>query len=242
MNGTEELLVRLLNHLAERLKNRLILKGGMLLRLLESPRPTQDLDFVFVSRESKKVLVKEIVAAIEEIEGIRVSRQDLNSRGIFIDVLDASGKNKATLEINVVTATHLPPEPISTARLSSRYSFAGRVVSAMALPEAFAHKIAACLERGVTRDLYDLFLLEPMTGFDEGTLRTRLDRLEIDRSKPRKVSAKEAAELLQKRLDDLREERLRNELYPLLSAESRTGLLTLIRASVSRIIQKLTIS
>jgi predicted nucleotidyltransferase component of viral defense system len=242
VNGTEELLVRLLNHLAEKLKDRMILKGGMLLRLLESPRPTQDLDFVFVSKESRKVLVKEIVAAIEEIEGMQVTRQDLNSRGIFIDVREEAGKNKATLEIDVAPAPHLPPEPISTARLSSRYSLAGHVVSAMALPEAFAHKIAACLERGVTRDLYDLFLLEPMTSFDEGTLRARLDRLEIDRSKPRKVSAQEASELLKKRLDDLTEERLREELYPLLPAENRMGLLTLIRAAVSRIIQRLTVS
>lgn len=239
MKSTEELLILLLNHLAEKMKDRLILKGGMLLRLLQSPRPTQDLDFVLISKESRKVLVREIISCLDELQAIEVTRQNLNSRGIFLDVRDRESKIEATLEINVVLSTHLPPEPISTARVSSLYSLAGRVVSAMAPAEAFSNKIAASLERKVIRDIYDLSLFEPMTSFDQETLKDRLSKLQIHRTKPRTVTLVEAADLLQKRLDELTEEKIKTELYPLLPDEYRGGLLLPIRASVSRIIQKL---
>lgn len=239
---TEELLVRVLNHLAERMKDRFVVKGGMLLRLLESPRYTQDLDFALPSKDSKKVLVKELVAALEGIPEIRVIRQDLNSRGIFIDVRDRESGTQVTLEANVVPRTRLPPEPISTAKISSLYSLGGRIVRVMAPAEAFSNKIAACLERGVGRDLYDLSLFEPMTAFDGPTLEDRLSRLEIDRAKPRKVSRDEAAQLLKKRLEDLSEKRLREEVFPLMPPDHQPGLMMVIRASVSRIIQRMQVS
>lgn len=237
--ATEKLLVEILNHLAERLKDRLVLKGGMLLRLLDSPRYTQDLDFVFLSKESRKILVKEITLALEDIPSLQVTRQDLNSRGIFLDVLNRESRTRATLEMSVIPSLHLPPEPVSTAKISGLYSLSGRVVRVMALPEAFSNKIAACLERAVGRDLYDLSLFEPMTAFDGETLGDRLSRLEIDRAKPKKVTLTEAAALLQKRLDDFSEKRLGAEVFPLVPPEHHSGLMLVIRASVSRVIQKM---
>lgn len=236
---TEELLIRILNHLGERMKDRLILKGGMLLRLLESPRYTQDLDFVLLSKKSKKTLVKEIVAILKEMPDLEITRQDLNSRGIFIDLLHRESRTEATLEISVVPAMQLPPEPVSTAKISALYSLSGRVVRVMAPAESFSNKIAACLERSVGRDLYDLSLFEPMTAFDMPTLKNRLSRLAIDRVKPRNVTMSEAADLLKKRLEEFSEKRLREEVFPLIPPEYRPGLLMVIRASVSRIIQRL---
>jgi predicted nucleotidyltransferase component of viral defense system len=236
---TEELLVRILNHLVDRMKDRLVVKGGMLLRLLESPRYTQDLDFVLPSKESKKVLVKELVSALREIPSIEVTRQDLSSRGIFIGIRDRESGTQATLETNVVPGTRLPPEPVSTAKISSLYSLSGRIVRVMAPAEAFSNKIAACLERGAGRDLYDISLFEPMTAFDRPTLEDRLSRLEVDRAKPRKVARDEAAQLLRKRLEDLSEQRLREEVFPLLPPDHQPGLLMVIRASVSRVIQRM---
>lgn len=237
--SNEKLLVSLLNLLAERLKDRLILKGGMLLRLLECPRYTKDLDFCFLSKESKKILMKEVVSALYGESNWKVTRQDLNSRGIFIDVLDRVSQAEATLEISVIPSTHLPPEPVSTAKVAELYSLSGRVVRVMAPAEAFSNKIAACLERSVGRDLYDLSLFEPMTTFDVSTLEDRFSRLEIDRSKPKKITWDEAAALLQKRLDAFTEERLRAEVFPLIPRDHQPGLLLIIRASVSRIIQRI---
>ncbi len=237
--SAEKILIEILNHLAERLKDDLILRGGMLLRLLDSPRYTQDLDFVLLSKESKKTLVRRVVTALEEIPDLKITRKDLNSRGIFIDVIDQKNKVQATLEISVVPSLHLPPEPVSTAKISNLYALSGRVVRVMAPAEAFANKIAACLERKVSRDLYDLSLFEPLTPFDIATLQGRLSRLEIMRAKPKKVTMAESAELLKGRLNELTEEKLKQEVFSLIPPAHQPGLLLVIRASVSRIIQRL---
>jgi hypothetical protein len=63
--------------------------------------------------------------------------------------------------------------------------------------------------------------------------------LEVMRTKPKKVTMTEAAELLRARLAELTEERLKQEVFPLIPPEYRPGLLLVIRASVSRIIQRL---
>lgn len=239
MKTPEELLARILNHMAERMRTQLILKGGILLRLLNSPRATKDIDFVLVSRESKKILSRKIVDELEKMDRLEVTRVNLNSRGIFLSVRDTATGTEALIEINVVLRTTLPPQPLSTAPLANRYALSGRVVSTMALPEAFANKIAAAIERDAARDLYDLSLLEPMGPFDGQTLRERLARMEIDRSKPKPIRFEQAAGLLSARLGRLDEKRLKVEIGPLIPPENRTGLLTVIRASVLRIIQKM---
>lgn len=239
MKSPEELLTKVLNHLSDKFRNRLVLKGGILLRLYNSPRWTQDIDFIFLSGESKKVLQGALTRALEEMEGIRIERVDLNSRGIFIDVADAQSHERCLIEVNVLASTHLPPEPVSTAPLSQKYSLAARVVSAMSLPEAFSHKIAAALEREAARDLYDLSQMEAMGAFDKATLRTRLSRLEVRRAKPKAVTFAQAAQILRERLERLTQEKLEEELYPLLPKEYQPGVLNIILASVGRLIQRL---
>ena len=238
MPPPEELLIRIINHLAERIKNRLVLKGGMLLRLYRSPRSTQDVDFVLLSEESKKKLQAMLVKSLETLEGVRIEAINLNSRGIFIDVTDR--KQKALIEVTVLPSMRLPSEPLSTAALSEKYSLGGRIVSTMAIPEAFAHKIAAALERDAVRDLFDLSQLEAMGPlFDAGTLSQRLAQFSINRSKPKSINTIEAANLLKKRLGKLDQKRIATELHPLLPPEYHTGILGIIRASVGRIIQRL---
>jgi hypothetical protein len=92
------------------------------------------------------------------------------------------------------------------------------------------------------RDLYDITLFEPMGPFDVGTLQERLSRICIKREKPRSIAFHEAADLLRKRVEGLTENKLREELYPLVPNENRVGLLRLIQASVGRVVQRLEIS
>ncbi len=154
MQSTEEFLIQIMNHLAERLKDKLVLKEGMLLRLYNSPRATQDIDFVILSEESKKKIKNDLVKILKELKGVEVQQIDLNSRGIFIDL--ESDRKKALIEINILHSLHLPTEALSTIFLSEKYSLQVRIISTMALPEAFAHKIAATLEKEAMRDLFDL--------------------------------------------------------------------------------------
>jgi predicted nucleotidyltransferase component of viral defense system len=239
MKTPEELLTRVMNHLAETFRDKLVLKGGMLLRLYNSPRFTRDVDFVFLSTESKKNLKKELIEAIERIPEIKIVKTDVHSRGIFIDVADQENKQKGLIEVNVAPRTHLPPEPLSTASLSQKFALSGRVISAMAIPEAFSHKIAATLERDTIRDIYDLSQFEAMATFDPGTLKDRLSLLSVQRSKPRAVDFRDAARMLRKRLETLDQKRIETELFPILPAEHRPGILRIIQASVGRILQRL---
>lgn len=240
MNLREKLLVKIIHRLSEKFKDRLVLKGGMLLRLLNSNRSTQDVDYVFLSKVSKKILVVELREALAEIEEITLLDTRLNSRGIFFDLISKEEPDqKLQVEISVKPTLHLPPEPLATTVLANQYALMGRVISTMALPEAFAHKIAATLEREVMRDLYDLSILEPLCHFDHETLQERLQSLTIRRQKPRKVDWQEASVLLQSRSDDLSAERVKKELFPLLPPHQQQGILPIIKASVERVISRM---
>jgi len=239
MKSTEELLTRVMNRLAERFKDQLVLKGGMLLRLYNSPRATQDIDFVLLTKESKKIWKEYLVEALNDLEDVKVDEVDQNSRGIFIDIEDSEGSLKAMIEINVLPSTQLPTEPLSTAPLAQKYSLSGRVITSMAIPEAFAHKIAATLERDAVRDLYDLSQMEAMGPFDQSALEMRLSKLYINRARPQAVSISEAAGMLRKKVEALEQKTIDKELNPFLPPEFRTGVLGVIRASVGRLIQRM---
>lgn len=239
MDKTEDLIARIMGRLAERFKNQLILKGGMLLRLFNSPRSTQDIDYSWIRTKKRTLLADEIKQELEELEGIRVTDVRSNSRGIFLTISEEPSGAVAKIEVNVVSSTHRPPRAVSTAPLTNRYSLKAQVIAAMDLSEAMSHKIAAALERDLVRDLYDLAQLEPLTSFDRETLSDRLEKLEIKRSKPRKVGFQDAAGLLSKRLEALDEKMIRAELGSVIPSEHLPGLEQVIRASVSRIIQRM---
>lgn len=238
---SEELLAKILSQLAEKFKNQLILKGGILLRLLNSARSTQDLDYVWIRTKKRTFFAEDVKKALEELDGISVTDIRANSRGVFLEIRDRLSDQKTKVEINMVPSTHLPPKPMSTAALTRPYALKTRVIAVMDPAEAFAHKIAATLERDLVRDLYDLTQLEPLTPFDQKTLEDRLSRLEIGRAKPRRIGLREAASLLRRKSEFLNQKRIETELSGMLPEEQIPGLEYLIRASVSRIVQRLEI-
>lgn len=236
---TEEIIAKVLSQLADVFKNQLILKGGVLLRLLNSPRSTRDLDYVWIRTKKRNLFGEEVKKSLNEINGISVTDIQSNSRGVFIEIQDQSSRQKVKIEISVVASTGLPPKPISTAVLAKLYNLKTQVIAAMDPSEAFSHKIAAALERNLVRDLYDLSQMEPLTPFDPKTLEERLSRLEISRAKPRHVAFEEAANLLQKKLDQLSQKKIETELFGVIPDDQFPGLDLIIRATVSRIIQRL---
>ena len=239
MKAPEELMAKVMNALAEKYKNSLILKGGMLLRLLNSPRATQDLDYCWIRTKKRDIFAQEIKATLEQLAGIVVTGIQANSRGIFLDILDQNSGEKTKLEINVEKSTYLPPKPLTNSGLTNLYSLKPQIIATMDLSEAFSHKIAASLERNLVRDLYDLMQFEPLTPFDETTLRARLSNLEINRAKPKKISLKEASKMLQDKISSLTQKKIVDELSAVFPREQIVGLDMLIRASVGRIIQRL---
>lgn len=239
MKNLEPFLARLMNFLAEKYKNQLVLKGGMLLRLLDSPRSTQDLDYAWIRTRKRNLFAEDLKSALETLEGIRVADVAVNSRGIFLEVLDQNSNLRAKLEISVVDSFHRPPQAMTTAALSHPHALKPQVVATMDLAEFFSHKIAASLERNLVRDLYDLMVLGRLTPFDEGTLRERLSQLEIRRAKPRLVTPQEAAAMLRAKTEALAPETIQTELSSLLLSEPLEGMNLLLKAAVSRIIERI---
>lgn len=152
-NKTEALLARVIGLLAERFKNKLILKGGMLLRLMNSPRQTQNVDYSWIRTKKRSLLAEDIKLAIEALPGVRITDQ-----------------------------------------------------------------------------------FEPLTLPDRAPLTLRMSRLEIGRSKPRKFTLNQTAELLRQKLDGLTAKTIEAELDGLLPREVLPGLELTIRASVFRIV------
>lgn len=240
MRDREELLLRIIHHLAERFRTRIALEGGMFLRLMGGPRSTQDVDFVLLSRDSKKVLAPRLRKLLGEIEGVRILSVKMNSRGIFIDVESTDARPiRASVEIGVQASLRLPAESASTSALAGAHALGGRMVTTIALAEGFTNKIAAALERNNLRDLYDLMQFESMGRYDAGSLQQRLDHLSIGRGRPRAVSFSEAATLLRERAAKMSEARLEQELYPLIPSEEQRGLLRRIQIALGRIASQL---
>lgn len=74
----ESLMIRLINLLADAFPGRAILKGGMELRLLQCPRHTNDLDYIFIPFTSKTEIGNE-----SELPGL-----DLKIRKAMIGVAE----------------------------------------------------------------------------------------------------------------------------------------------------------
>ena len=238
MKELEPLLARLMNFLAEKYKNQLVLKGGMLLRLLDSRRETSDLDYSWIRTKKRNLFGKELKTSLESLSGIKVVNIKSNSKGVFLEVVDQDSGLRVKLEISVVDSFHRSPRPMTTGALSHPHALTPQVVTTMDLSEALSHKIAASLERNLIRDLYDIMILGRLTSFDEETLRDRLSRLEIRRAKPRSVDPKEAAAMLRKKIDSATPEAIREELSSTLD-EPLEGMDLLLKAAASKVIEKI---
>ncbi len=235
---TEELIAKVMAQLAEKFKNQLILKGGMLLRLMKSPRATRDLDYAWVRTKKRTLFAQEVKKALEEMEGMKITDIRANPKGVFLTLQDLDGQI-LNIEIGVVKSMHLPPKPMSTVELAKAYNLKTQVITVMDTAEAFSHKIAASLERNLVRDLYDLAQMEPQTPFDFKTLEDRLSRLEIGRARAQKVPLVEAITLLREKSDRLTQKRTEAELSGVIPDDDLPGLELRIRASVLRVIQRM---
>lgn len=205
----EKLLLEIIHLMSQKYANNAILKGGMQLRLMNSPRHTNDVDYVFPEKTSRKTLLKELKTLFTK-NNITIINESLNSRGLVLSV--EKNKIRAAIEISIVNHLNCAPEQITTDSLANQFYIPAHIVTVMNLKEAFSHKIAASLERNLIRDLYDITIFEPLTTFDSETLKTRLKKLTILRKKPISISFAEAAKLLKKRTEKLTQRDIVEEL------------------------------
>ena len=150
----EGLMIFLINTFSEKFPQSAILKGGMCLRLLDCPRLTNDIDYVFIPYSSKKDILHGVLAVLDEINGLSYE-YSINSKCLRIRV--QYGELRTQIEANV--AEEYPATSLSTTAISRQQGLLGRIVQVASYDVAMANKLAAWNERRLPRDLYDIYFL-----------------------------------------------------------------------------------
>lgn len=235
----DRLFLWVMHRFSEVFEDHAILKGGMALRLLDCPRATTDIDYVFVPYSSKKAIAATIEKVLREIEGGHV-RLSMHSQMLRAELrVDGVG-----IQIAANVAPTCSSMPIATAHLALAQGQPSRIVRIMSLDVALAHKLAAWNERRLLRDLYDCYYLGSRLGespnesvIDQrlGSFSSRLPSLR--RLKRMSRSAFVAA--LSEATAGLTQESVDRELAALLPPVELAGLAPRIRAALTRICEKL---
>jgi len=218
--STEELLAWLVNFFATEFGNNAIIRGGMALRLLNSPRYTNDIDYVFVPFASKKEIRPLIEQKLSKVDGL-VFNTTLNSKVMNISIHYLS--QNCQIEINV--ENECQSLATSSSPLTSPYGMPARIVKIVDLPIAFAHKIAAWNERELLRDLFDIYQYKAVLRV-KPNLKILQKRLINVRIYPRAKPARNTEALKEKLLlaaNGLNEQTMQ-ELEPLLPETELAGL------------------
>ena len=234
--SSEALLSWIVDFFAQKFGNSAILKGGMSLRLMHSPRYTNDVDYIFIPFDSKKDAKTLVEEALSLVEGLKYNTT-MNSKALRI-IVDYAGQ-QAQIEINV--EMECPSIPMSSSLLSTPYGYPARIIRVMEPGVAFAHKIAAWNERELMRDLYDVYQYESLFR-TAPNMEILYKRLKSARSYKNVVAAKNIGALVEKMrkcAESLTESSF-SELVPLLNAVELAGLSFRMRPSILALCDKMT--
>jgi predicted nucleotidyltransferase component of viral defense system len=225
----------IMHRFAEVFEEHAVIKGGMALRLLDCPRRTVDIDYVFVPFESKKEIVDRVSEVLDEIDGASVD-MDLHSKMLRAD-LRVDG---VAIQLEANVALQCETIPLTTGGFAHSVGQPSQVVRIMSPATALSHKLAAWNERRLLRDLYDCYFLAARAGTlpDRGVLDHRLSKIESRLPKlkgTRRMSRAQLSGALREEAGGLTDADLEEELAGLLPADELAGLAIRIRAAVSRL-------
>jgi len=233
------LFVWVLHRFAEVFEEHAVLKGGIALRLLGCPRMTTDIDYVFVPYASKLDIAPRIEQVLRELDGADVAvaqhSKMLRAR------LHVDG---AAIQIEANAEREYPARALPTGTFARTQGRPSRLVRVETLERALANKLAAWNERRLLRDLYDVYYLAGPLGArpDLDALFGRLASVESRLPRLRKRRSMTLAELLQAlrvEVTALGDDRLHDELAPVLPGDELEGLVGRLRAGVIQVIDRL---
>jgi predicted nucleotidyltransferase component of viral defense system len=233
----DSLFLWVMHRFAEVFEDHAIIKGGMALRLLDSPCATNQIDYVFVPYTSKKEVRTQIERVLGEFGNVEVS---IHSKMIRAEI----HVDEAAIQLEVNVAPHCDAIPMATGGFARELGQPSRIVRIMSLDAALAHKLAAWNERRLLRDLYDCYFLSSRLGekpdldvLDErlGSISSRLPGLRRRHS----MSRSELALELREAAGALSQESLYEELAGILPPEELAGLAPRIRAAITKIAEQL---
>ena len=113
INSELDLMVFVMHLIRKRFKSQAILRGGMVLYLLNSKRYTNELDYAFVPFKSKKEILKPLFEMLDDVEELKYE-YDLNSQclRVFVSYQGYSCqleiKNYTDLESTSVSTKAIP--------------------------------------------------------------------------------------------------------------------------------------
>ena len=234
----EGLMMAVINHLSEAFGAHAILKGGMCLRLLDCPRFTNDLDYVFIPYKSKGTVAPDIIRVLNAMPDVEVSHS-LNSKCLRCRLR----RDDVLLQVEVQVAEKCPSTDLSTVSLAHVYGAQPRIIRVMNFETALAHKVAAWNERRLMRDLYDIHYLFTIMGTMPAMdiLLQRLQTVQSRRNRNRSVnmSLSELIAEIEREAAGLNQRQIDQELRDVLGHEDRVGLDLKLRISMHRLCEHL---
>ena len=247
IKSDESLRVLIINQLGKKLGKHAILKGGMVLRLLDCPRYTNDLDYIFIPFKSKKEITPLIKEALKGLAGVEVCYR-YHSTNVQFDVVlkNEFGIFKTQIESNV--ADFCEAEWLTTGEFATQFQQAPQIIRVMRFDVMLAHKLMAWNERRLMRDLYDAYFicknLNATPNLD--VLRARLQDIHYakrmyGKSLPKKMSLEEFWQLLAGELKTVTPTDLENELRDYLDHHQLLGLDKKITIVLTQMMDQLTV-
>ncbi|MFN5588932.1 MAG: nucleotidyl transferase AbiEii/AbiGii toxin family protein [Holosporales bacterium] len=168
-----QLLVRVLPFIAE--EPCFALKGGTAINLFvrDLPRLSVDIDLVYLPLDSRDVALANVRAALERIAtritaslpGIQIQRAFTLSDALRMLVQQYRTRIKIELS-PVLRGTIFPPQ-VQQVRPVVAETFGFAELPVLGLPDLYAGKICAALDRQHPRDLFDIKLLLANEGIDD---------------------------------------------------------------------------
>jgi len=235
----DALFLWVMNRFSEVFQDRAVLKGGMALRLVDSPRATTDIDYVFVPFRSKGDIREPIEGVLRELDGADITIR-LHSKMLRAEVRI----DDAAIQIEVSVADQCPSAAMATAGFARSLGQPSHVVRVMSWDTALAHKLAAWNERRLLRDLYDCYFISARLGErpNPEALEARLARVRsrIPELKSRRSMSKmDLAGALRTEILHIDDAAISEALAPLLPESELAGLRGRLRAAVVKLAEGL---
>ena len=232
---SDSVFVWIMHRMSEEFGDHAILKGGMALRLLDCPRSTNDVDYVFVPFDSKKDIEKGFDGILKDIPNAKIEKS-MNSKAIRAKI-NVSG---FPIQIEAAVSLECKSAAVSTTPLAAKAGMLGRVIKIMSVDVALSNKIAAWNERRLYRDIYDIYYMYERLGVrpDRDTLISRLEKVEsrIPRRKSvKKMNIVELTKEIENALNGISGDGVRRELSMLLNETELAGLDLKFRAVMSKL-------
>jgi predicted nucleotidyltransferase component of viral defense system len=157
------------------------LKGGTAINLFvrDAPRLSVDIDLVYLPMEDRQTALKHIREALSRIsqlirENLGLKVQDAQDQSNALRLIVQQGEVRVKIELSPVIRGTVFQEQVMSVSPIVEENFGYAEIQVVSLPDLYAGKICAALDRQHPRDLFDVKFLLENEGFPEDFRKTFL--------------------------------------------------------------------